>query len=86
MASYLVEAYQPKVSADGIAAIAVRARAAAQELAAAGTPVRYLRCVFVPEDEVCFYAFDAPSADVVREATARAGLAYERILEAEEER
>jgi hypothetical protein len=47
-----------------------------------GTDVRFLRSIFVPEDETCFYLFEATSADTVREAAARAGLAFGRVAEA----
>ena len=47
-----------------------------------GTPVRYLRSLFVPDDETCFLLYEAASAEAVRETVRRAGLAFERITEA----
>jgi hypothetical protein len=44
-----------------------------------GTPVRYLRSIFVPEDEICFLLYEAGSADAVREAALRARLPVERV-------
>lgn len=44
--------------------------------------VRLVRSIFVPEDETCFYLFEAPSIEAVREAMPRAGLRVERISEA----
>jgi hypothetical protein len=38
--------------------------------------------VFVPEDETCFYLYEAGSEEVVREAASRADLRIERIVEA----
>jgi hypothetical protein len=82
MARYLVEAYQPRQRADDLRAASARAHAVARELSALGTPVRYVRCILVPEDEICFHVFEAPSAAAVAEANERAALAGERIVEA----
>jgi hypothetical protein len=39
-----------------------------------GTPVRFLRSIFVPENDTCFLLYEAPTARSVREAAGRAGL------------
>jgi Protein of unknown function (DUF4242) len=78
--SFLVETYAP--SSVARADVETRARRAAAELARTGIPVRYVRSIFVPEDEMCLYLFEARSADAVREASERAGIAPERIVEA----
>jgi hypothetical protein len=54
----------------------------AQALAREGTQVRFLRSIFVPEEETCFYLYEGPSADAVRAAATRAGLRFHRITEA----
>ena len=41
-------------------------------------PVRYVRAIFVPEDETCFFLYEAGSVDAVRKAARRAGLGCER--------
>jgi hypothetical protein len=38
--------------------------------------------LFVPEDETCFYLYEAASADDVREAARRANLPAETVVEA----
>jgi hypothetical protein len=58
-----------------------RARLAAEELSRAGTAVRYLRSIFVPEDEICFLMFEAASMGDVRDAARGADLPFERISE-----
>ena len=63
-----------------------RAREAARELTRHGTPVRFVRSIFVPEDEICFFVFDAISADAVEATCARAALRFERVVEAVESR
>jgi len=80
---YLVELYLPRTGSGGLPrAAAARARAAAEELAGDGTPVRYLRSIFVPGDELCFLLYEGPSAEAVGEAARRAGITFERIVEA----
>jgi Protein of unknown function (DUF4242) len=49
-----------------------------------GIPVRFVRSVFVPEDEACFYLYEAPSAEVVRQAAWRAALPFARFTETSE--
>jgi hypothetical protein len=44
--------------------------------------VRYLRTIFVPQDEICFHLYEAQDADAVGEASLRAEIAYERIVRA----
>ena len=46
-----------------------------------GIPVRLVRSVFVPEDEACFYLYEATSAEAVREAARRAALPFARFAE-----
>jgi hypothetical protein len=81
VAEFLVEQYVPRHDARAVERRGERARRVAEELTRDGTWVRYLRSIFVPEDETCFYLFEAVSADVVRDAALRAGLAFERVTE-----
>ena len=82
MTGFLVELYVSQSDAAAVAHGAERTRLAAEELTREGTPVRYLRSIFVPEDETCFFLYEAESADAVREATRLAGLSSVRITEA----
>lgn len=72
---YLVELHRPDAGWAELREAAGRARETAAALRATGTPVRFLRSVYVPEDDVCFLLFEAPSEDTVRDALGRAGLA-----------
>jgi uncharacterized protein DUF4242 len=81
MPEFVVELYVARTDATAIRAAARRARLAAQELTVLGTPVRYLRSIFIPEDETCFLLYEAASHDAVRVAVARAHLPSERIAE-----
>lgn len=82
MRAYLLELYVPRSDADAVEDGAERARRAAEELTAEGTPVRYIRSVFVPEDETCFCLYEAAAIEDVRAAAERAGLPDGRIAEA----
>jgi hypothetical protein len=82
MAEFLVELYVSRTNLESVRSGAARARTAADELAREGTLVRYIRSVFVPEDETCFYLYEAASAADVREAACRASIAFDRVSEA----
>src|SRR6266576_1067379 len=72
--TYLVEAYVSKSDANGPAGIRDRAVLASKEMRREGTFVRYLRSIFVPQDETCFHIFEAGSEQDARNAAARAGI------------
>jgi hypothetical protein len=55
---------------------------AADQLTREGDRVQLLRSVFVPEDETCFFLFEAESREAVAEAARRCGLRFERLVEA----
>jgi hypothetical protein len=82
MPSYLVETYLPRGQAGERAARERRARSAAEELTRARTRVRFDRSINVPEDEICFFIFDAPSGRAAAVAAQRAGLDPFRVIEA----
>ena len=58
---------------------AARAREATEQMRREGEGVRFLRSVFVPEDEACFFLFEGPSAQSVRTAALRARLGVRRV-------
>jgi hypothetical protein len=74
--SYLVESYGASPAA------LQEARQQARRTAELGNDVRYLRTVFLPGDEAILHLFEAPSASALDGAARRAGLPYERIVEA----
>jgi hypothetical protein len=76
--SYLVETYLARGRAGERAARERRARSAAEEL----TRVSFDHSIHVPEDELCFFVFDAPSSEDALLAAERAELAPIRIVEA----
>jgi Protein of unknown function (DUF4242) len=78
---YLVESYLPAPGNDELTGLTARMRAAAEELAEEGAQLRYIEAIVVPEDEMCLLVYEAESPELVREASARAGIACERVLE-----
>jgi hypothetical protein len=82
MAEFLVELYVPRGDRAVVDGGAARCRAAAKALTDEGSSARYLRSIFVPEDETCFFLLEADSADAARELTRRAGLESGRVAEA----
>ena len=71
---YTVELRLPDAGCNDVQEAAARARAAT-----ADGPVRFLRSIFVPEDDACFLLFEGPSAESVRAAARRAQLGPRRV-------
>ena len=75
LAHYLVEVEQPRTGWAQLQGLTARARAAAAEMRGDGAAVRFLRSIFVPEDDSCFFLYEADSRDLVCRAAAAAGVA-----------
>jgi hypothetical protein len=80
--SYLVETYLARGRADERTAREARARSAAEELTRAGTDVRFQRAFHLPEDELCFFVFAAPSSQDAALAAEQAQLNPIRVVQA----
>jgi hypothetical protein len=80
--SYLVETFLPRGGAGERAARERRARLAAEELTRNGTGVRFDHTIHVPEDEICFFIFVAPSSGDAALVAERAALDPIRVVEA----
>jgi len=78
MPSYLVETYLTRGLIGEREARERRARSVADEL----THVTFDRSIHVPEDETCFFVFDAPSSEEALLAAERAALGPIRVVEA----
>jgi hypothetical protein len=79
--SYAVMLRWATGDAERLGAAAERARAAAEELTREGTAVRWVRSVYLPEEDTCLLVFEAPTPQAVDQAGRRAGLTYDRIIE-----
>ena len=80
MPSYLVETFLPRGDANDRRSRDRATRSAAKALTRDGTPVRFGGSIYVPEDEICFYSFDAPSVGDVERIAERAGLRLLRVV------
>jgi hypothetical protein len=78
--SYLVETYLARGRAGERSARERRARPAAHELTRERGGVRFDRAIHVPEDEMCFFVFEAPSPRDAALAAQRAGLDPLRVV------
>jgi hypothetical protein len=78
---YVVEQFLARTNRGALAEAAEHALRAADELTSEGVGVRYLRSLYLPEDETCFHLFDGPSSEAVVEVSNRAALRRERIVE-----
>jgi len=84
MPEFLAETYTPR-DAPGPSAAAPSAgdlaRAAAQA-SGPGAPACFLGAIAIPQEETCFWLYQAPTAAAVRVAMTAAGLRPERITPA----
>jgi hypothetical protein len=80
-AHYLMESYLPRHELPERAQTVARMRRAARAASARGTPVRYLRSIFIPADESCFHLFEGPSAEAIEEVGREAAVECDRIVE-----
>jgi len=80
VSGYLVESYLPGSRASQLDELAGRARLTAEAMALGGTPIRFVRYTYVPEDEVCLLLFEAASVEIVDAVAKQAGISFERIV------
>jgi len=76
---FLAELFTEADDVDGRTALVQRARRAAEESA----DVRFVRSIFVPDDEMCFFVFEAESAAAVALLAEQAALPIDRVVRAE---
>lgn len=79
--TFILECYSPAVDRQAVESAHERASAAVDELRRHGRRIGYVGALLLPADEVVFHLFTAGSARAVHEATLRAGVESERVLE-----
>jgi 2-succinyl-5-enolpyruvyl-6-hydroxy-3-cyclohexene-1-carboxylate synthase len=79
---YTVELHPPETGWAELQDAAARARQATEQMRHEGQHVRFLRSVFVPEDDACFFLYEGSSAESVMAAATRAQLGVRRVDEA----
>ena len=82
MPSYLIETFLARGAAGERTARERRVHSAVAELTRKGTSVRFDRTIHVPEDEICFFVFEAPSSQDAALAAQLAELRPLRVVEA----
>jgi hypothetical protein len=79
---FLVEVFTPRANSGKLATAERRAMQAASQLSGADGEVHFVRATYIPEDEICFFVFDAPSGRDAALVAQRAGLEAIRVVEA----
>lgn len=82
MKQFFVEVFTARVEAGKLAAAERLATLAAGRLSNADREVQFVRATYIPEDELCFFVFDASSGQDAALAVQRAGLEPIRVVEA----
>jgi hypothetical protein len=80
--TYLVETFLARGAAGERLARERRACSVAEAMTRAGTSVCFEGSIHVPEDEICFFTFAAPSGRVAALVAQRAALEPLRVVEA----
>jgi hypothetical protein len=80
--TFLVEHYRPGITPEDFREAASAMRRMTEEMTSFDSPIRFLHSTLVPEDETAFCVFGAPSRTLVEEAYHRAGVPFERIVNA----
>jgi hypothetical protein len=76
---YTVELRLPRTGWGDLEDATARARQATEQMRLEGEHIRFLRSIFVPEDDACFFLYEGSSARSVKAAATRAKLGFRRI-------
>jgi hypothetical protein len=82
MAVYMVERNLKGIAMKDLAAAQQTAISTANASVSKGTPIRYIRSTFAPEDGRCMCLFEATSVEDVKRLNDEAKLPYLRVVEA----
>jgi Protein of unknown function (DUF4242) len=82
MSVFMVERNLGGISMDDLGNAQKAAIAKGEEMTKGGTPVRYIRSTFAPEDGRCMCLFEADKGEDVKSLNDEAGLPYNRIVPA----
>lgn len=82
MPVFMVERNLGGISMDDLGNAQKAAIEKGRELTQQGTPVRYLRTTFAPEDGRCMCLFEAEKSEDVERLNDEAGLPYNRVVPA----
>jgi hypothetical protein len=82
MKVYMVERNLKGIAMSDLAAAQRLAIKTSNDYSAKGTPVRYIRSTFAPEEGRCMCLFEAANAEDVKRLNEDAKLPYSRVVEA----
>jgi hypothetical protein len=82
MPTFVAIRHLPGLSADALKGAGARIKSCEAVMQTEGADVRWLRSFFLAESEQTHCYFEAPTREVVADLNKRAGLPYERLLEA----
>ena len=82
MAVFMVERDLKGITMSDLAAAQQAAIAQGKQMTATGTPIRYIRSTFAPEDGRCFCLFEGASAADVKQLNDDANIPYYRVVDA----
>lgn len=82
MSIFMVERSLGGISMDDLGGAQRAAIDKGEQMTASGTPVRYIRTTFAPEDGRCMCLFEAQSSEDVKRLNDEAGLPYDRVVPA----
>ena len=82
MTVFMVERNLKGIAMGDLAAAQKAANSTANAYSAKGTPMRYIRSTFAPDDGRCMCLFEAGSAEDVKKLNDEAKLPYSRVVEA----
>jgi len=82
MSVFMVERDLKGIAMDDLAEAQKAAIGKGEQMTASGTPVRYIRTTFAPEDGRCMCLFEAQSSEDVKRLNDEAGLPYDRVVPA----
>jgi hypothetical protein len=83
VSEYLVEVYRPRtLSRSAPDPTPHDLSIALKKMTTDGNPIRLVCSIFVPDEEICFYLFEASSREAVEDAATRSGLVFDRVMAA----
>lgn len=82
MSVFMVERSLKGIAMEELAGAQKAAIGKSAEVSEEGSPVRYIRTTFAPEDGRCMCLFEADKEEDVRRVNDEAGLPYDRIVPA----
>lgn len=82
MQVFMVERSLKGIPMDQLAAAQQRAIRTAEDMSAAGTPIRYIRSTFVPQTGQCLCLFESGDCEAVKALNQQAQIPFTRVTEA----